>query len=67
MTAVLRRLNYPGNCAGNLVGRVVGPNRLGEMLTIVATSYSLETEMTTAMLRHGVHHVEGAETKVGWS
>lgn len=64
---VLRKLNYPGDCAANLLGRVVGPDTFGQMLTIMAASYDFERDLTTAILRHGVHKIEGLETRVGWS
>lgn len=51
-----RHLNYRGDCRGS-VGRVMGPNLLGERLTVVDEVYDPETDMTRLGLAYGIHEL----------
>jgi hypothetical protein len=46
-----RELHYPGDCTAGLVGRVMGPTRLGQLLTVIAADYDPVSDRTTAHLR----------------
>lgn len=47
-----RHLNYKGNVVEGLVGRVVGPNALNELLICIAARYDEETDTTRAGFRY---------------
>lgn len=51
MTAVTRKLHYPGNCTG-IVGQILGPNMIGEWLEVVDATYDPAADITTATLRY---------------
>lgn len=49
-------LNYRGDRRGQ-IGRVMGPNRLDELLTVVDETYDEVTDRTRLGLAFGVHAV----------
>jgi len=46
-----RQLTYNGDRTGDIVGQVVGPTELGQVLTIYAADYDAELDVTVAHLR----------------
>lgn len=50
--AASRHLNYRGDCRANL-GRVMGPNDLGEWLEVVTADYDPATDTTRLGLAYG--------------
>ena len=59
-----RQLNYPGDCR-SIIGQVVGPTLLGQWLTIIATDYDEQANLTTAHVRPStVKEVENRRTDV---
>lgn len=49
-----RRLHYRGDLRGQIEGQTLGPNLLGEHLTIVAVTYDADADRSTAHLRYAV-------------
>lgn len=47
-------LNYHGDTRGNL-GQIMGPNTMGEYLTVVEEVYNPDTDRTRLGLAYGVH------------
>lgn len=44
-------LHYKGDLTGKIEGQILGPNRMGELFTIVETEYDSENDRTTARVR----------------
>lgn len=51
-------LNYRGDRTREIVGKVMGPNLLGEYLTVVTAEYDEATNRTRLGLAYGDHQLE---------
>jgi hypothetical protein len=50
----VRFANFRGD-ASDSIGNLVGPNRLGELLTVVSAEFDAEANMTRVGYAFGVH------------
>lgn len=53
-------LNYSGDRTAEAVGKVMGPNLLGEYLTVVDAVYDEATGKTRMGLAYGIHNLTEA-------
>lgn len=53
-------LNYKGDRTVDVVGQTMGPNLLGEYLTVVTADYNHTTDETRLGLAYGVHNLTEA-------
>lgn len=58
MRKASRHLNYQGDRTADAIGQVMGPNTLGEFLTVVETEYDPETDKTRHGLAYGIVEVD---------
>lgn len=47
----MKQLHYNGDRTADIVGQLVGPTLLGQVLTIISADYDPATDTTTAHLR----------------
>lgn len=57
-------LNYKGNCTAEAVGQIMGPNTMGELLTVVEAAYDPAADKTRLGLAYGVHFPRAVPTDV---
>lgn len=53
-------LNYSGDRTAEAVGKVMGPNLLGEYLTVVSAEFDEATNKTRMGLSYGIHNLTEA-------
>lgn len=51
-------LNYKGPVTSNNIGMVMGPNTMGERLTVVEAVCDPDTDRTRVGLAYGIHEVQ---------